>query len=272
MFLARAPAPGLRGLVIGYWFLEDLLGAHAGAPIWTSPSPGAALTIHFGSPNATADGNPVPRASLLGLQTRARSWRSGPETAFVMVMLTVPGLARLFPETGLGTRDDLLDLGAVAGDHVAMRLVDGLVAAWQPARVAVELDRWLLARLDNRRAFDSPRFAAAYAQLRLHGRVDAAAAAVGVSTRQLQRWALAYSGLTPKQLFDLERLHASLNAVQTGRGDPSSGYSDQAHQIRSWKRRLGTTPGQYARTRPSLMAAHFTQDVDPACPGWSHWL
>jgi AraC-like DNA-binding protein len=36
-----------------------------------------------------------------------------------------------------------------------------------------------------------------------------------------------------------------------------AGYADQAHQIRSWKRALGKTPGEYRRQGGSPLAAGF---------------
>ncbi|MCZ7171453.1 helix-turn-helix domain-containing protein, partial [Salmonella enterica] len=77
-----------------------------------------------------------------------------------------------------------------------------------------------------------------------------------VDRRQLHRWFERHLGLGPKQLMDLERLQSSIQAVQRGDGDALSGYSDQAHQIRNWRRRLARTPGGYARGGPSPLAEH----------------
>ncbi|WP_029009642.1 helix-turn-helix domain-containing protein [Azospirillum halopraeferens] len=249
------PARPLTPYVDGYWFVRDLPGRYAGQPIRTGPQPVAAVSVQFGQPNTGDDGRPVPAVSLLGLQTRTRLWRSGPDTDFVMVRLRLPGLALLFPHTGSAGVDALLDLGTIVGDGAARRLAAGLPAAGAPERVAAALDRWLLTRLETAPQRESAaRFAAACARLRRDGRVDAAAATACVSPRQLQRWLRDQAGLSPRQLFDLHRLQASLRAVQAGDGDPLDGYSDQAHQIRSWRRRLGVTPGRYARARPSALA------------------
>jgi AraC-like DNA-binding protein len=186
-----------------------------------------------------------------------------------MAMLTVPGLTRLFPHTGPGSADALLDLGALAGDATSHALAADVSAAWEPGAIAGRLDRWLLARLAAvEPAPGLARFAAAGEVLRAGGTVEAAARHAEVTRRQLHRWFCRHVGLGPKQLMDLERLHASLQAVQSEQGDPVAGYSDQAHQIRSWRRWLGDTPGAYARQPRSPMAAYFGAGARSTTPAF----
>ncbi|TPG40546.1 GNAT family N-acetyltransferase [Sphingomonas koreensis] len=68
--------------------------------IRTGPVPLSVLSVNLGRPDANENGCMVPNASLLGLQSRARTWRSWSETYFVMAMLTIPGFIRLFPNAG----------------------------------------------------------------------------------------------------------------------------------------------------------------------------
>lgn len=245
------PAAPLRTWVSGYWFVRDDTGAHASHPVHTSPLPFAVLSVNFGIPNRSDDGAPVPRASLLGVQARVRRWDPSAQTFFVMAMLTLPGLARLFPHAG-ASAGALLELGAVLGDRDAGALADSLASA---DSIACALDRWLLARAD---AIDPPHrhaeLAHAHSLLRDGHGVDAAARAVGVDRRQLGRWFERHLGVAPRTVIELERLHASLVATQRRCGDARQGFADQAHQIRSWQRRLRTTPGAYARGGGSVLA------------------
>lgn len=251
------PDRRLAACVAGYWFVQDLPGRWQGSPIRTFPQPGAVLSVNFGRPNAMVDGPLVPRASLLGIQSASRSWRSWENTWFVMAMLTAEGMVRLFPRAG-DSADRLLDLGALIGDGPADRLCRHLDGGWEPARIACALDHWLLARLGAVAAVpELARMSAAHRMLREGGSVEAAAAAAGVTRRQLGRWYRAHFGPGPKQMMDLERLQASLRAAQSGRGDPVTGFADQAHQIRNWRRRLGTTPGRYLRSGMSDLAGLY---------------
>lgn len=168
---------------------------------------------------------------------------------------------KLFPGTGPHGVDACLDLGALTGDGVAGRLVADVAAAWRPNRVASLLDAWLCDRLlDARAAGRVGRYGLACEALVRGLAPGQAAEAAGVSLRQLQRWTRQAIGIGPGQIRDLARLQASLRAVQLRRGDPVDGYSDQAHQIRSWKRRLGVTPDAYRRRPPSMMATLQARD------------
>lgn len=264
MFATRPAAAALVPYVTGYWFIEDLSGAHPrDVPIHTAPRPGGVLTVHLGRPNEGEFTIGAPAVSLLGVQSRPRAWWSRGDSYLVMVMLRVPGLLRLFPALGEALGDGMLELGGVLGDRAARRLHADVVGALTPDRIARRLDAWLLARLDGLRPTDElARFTHAFETLARTGRVDAAAAAAGVGRRQLERWSARHVGHAPKALAGLVRVHASLHAVQSGTADPREGYSDQAHQIRAWHRHLGTTPGRYARSTmatrfPGQEVAHF---------------
>ncbi|PTL79870.1 AraC family transcriptional regulator [Vitiosangium sp. GDMCC 1.1324] len=273
MFLALPPAPALASLALGYWFVQDLEGAHAGRPIRTSPHPAAVLTLHIGRPNVSESGAAVPKASLLGLQSGVRSWFSGPDSYLVMVMLTPPGLAHLFPATGPESADRLLDLSALVGGRAVDALMRDLAGAWAPRRIAARLERWLLGRLEaTKPPAELARFSAACDTLRQGARIDDAARVAEVSPRQLERWFQTHLGVGPKRLLGLQRVQASLHAVQTGRSDPLEGFSDQAHQVRTWRRHLGVTPGQYARSSASELAAYFTRDPNAGPEGFTHYL
>ncbi|MBB3007910.1 helix-turn-helix domain-containing protein [Cupriavidus alkaliphilus] len=260
MFQVHAPCPSLTPYVDGYWFVQDLEGAYAGSDITTCPYPGAVLSVNFGRPNAMVGGPTVPAVSLLGFQSASRRWQSWSDTYFVMAMLSGAGLARLFPGIGPDCRDQLLDLAGYLGDQASHALSADLSAAWMPARIVARLDAWLLRRLSAlREPAALPSMRAAHALLRQGRQVQEVASLMAVSRRQLNRWFEQQLGLGPKQLMELERLQHSIQAVQCGAGDALHGYSDQAHQIRAWRRRVAQTPGAYARGGQSPLAASFGQ-------------
>lgn len=269
MFLTLPPAPALAAIVDSYWFIEDIPGNFSGQPICTSPIPLAVLSVNLGRPNAAENGSSVPDVSLLGLQSGVRKWRSGSNTYFVMAMLTVNGVVRLFPHTGQGSAGKLLDLGAITGDAGSGTLLRDVTAALEPWRIAAAFDDWLIARMASCAPVgESQRLAVAHASLQQDGSVATAARIANADRRQLQRWFRKHIGIGPKDLADLERLHDSLKAVQTSNGDPVAGFSDQAHQIRSWRRRLGITPGAYGQRTRSPIAVQFRSTVNRPKPAF----
>jgi AraC-like DNA-binding protein len=265
MLLSISPAKPLATFVTGYWFVEDLVGAYRGNPISTSPQPGAVLTINLGRPNSILDGLPSPRASLLGVQTLRRHWRSHEDTSFVMIMLSCAGLANLFPYEGSGAVDDLIDLSALIGDSLTSALVADVSARADPALIAQALDIWLMRRLERvSRPRELPMLVAACDLLASGTRVQQVANALDVSRRHLSRWFVSHIGLGPKTVMDLHRFNQSLHAVQNESGDALAGFSDQSHQIRDWRRRLGSTPSRYIQSGRSPMAAFFNTSAKDA--------
>lgn len=255
MLTILPPSPLLARAVLSYWFIQDMAGSHQGKPIRTAPHSAPVLTINFGQPNTDSAGMCVPKASLLGLQTRARTWISGPETYFVMVMLTPQGLISLFPHVGSDVIDGLLDLGSFIGDRETHHLLNDLSAAWAPQRIKPRLDRWLLRRIEMGKDSTEPaQFAIACDMLAQNQTVHTVADEIGISRRGLHRWFHSQFGVGPKEYALLHRLQASLTSVQTRCGDPVASFSDQAHQIREWKRRLGVTPGAYRQTSLAHLA------------------
>lgn len=248
------PSAALSPFVDGYVHVRDLAGDHLRRPIRTAPRPGGVLTVNLGQPNLTATGAPTPRMSLLGIQTSARGWRSSANACFVMALLTPPGLTRFAP--GLAAADTLLDLCSIIGERAARRLVDS-----HPNRLVASLDAWLLQRLVGQPETREMRAVCeAWTVLSHATRVDAAAKELGVSRRHLSRVVSHHLGIGPKTLLDLHRLDRSVRALQRGDRAGIDGFADQAHQIREWRRRLGTTPGRYAREgRSELAAATFAK-------------
>lgn len=266
MFSLHRPSPPLRPYVRGYWRVRDVVGAHRGRPIDTAPRPGAVLTVNIGLPNRSSDGALTPKVSLLGIQTQARSWRSDVDTDFLMALLTPLGLARLFPCCASDLANALIDLGSVVGDGAGRHLL--ATASARPDTAATSLDEWFLARLTVCGPTRSiALFDAASRELARTSRVSIVAGTLGITRRHLSRLVNEHIGIGPKELSDLYRLDRSLKAVQAGY-DGGAGFSDQAHQIREWRRRLRTTPGRYARDGRSALAAAFGS----AEPSATHYL
>jgi AraC-like DNA-binding protein len=172
-----------------------------------------------------------------------------------MALLTPLGLARLFPGCAADVANSFVDLGSVVGDRAARNLLDD--ASARPDNLATTLDAWLLGRLT---VFGATRsielFDAAARELACASRVSIVADTLGITRRHLSRLVNEHLGVGPKELLDPHRLDRSLRAVQAGY-EGGAGFSDQAHQIREWRRRLRTTPGRYAHDRRSSLAEAF---------------
>jgi AraC-like DNA-binding protein len=177
----------------------------------------------------------------------------------MMALLTPAGLARFAP--GSGAADMLLDLGSIIGERAANTLLD--VAYTRLDGLVTALDVWLLERLFGVRERSEMHLAqAACLVLSRAQRIDVVADQLGVSRRHLSRIISHHLGISPKTLIDLHRLDRSLRALQGGETDSVDGFADQAHQVREWHRRLGITPGRYAREGRSALAEAFDPAAD----------
>ncbi|MCS4302556.1 AraC family transcriptional regulator [Chryseobacterium sp. BIGb0232] len=87
----------------------------------------------------------------------------------------------------------------------------------------------------------------------------------GYSERHLERKFEDSIGLSPKKYSNIIRLHYFLSLINQGMTNENmtllsyyAGYSDQSHLIREFKKNVGLTPGQYAKTK-NKMAVNFIE-------------
>lgn len=132
-------------------------------------------------------------------------------------------------------RNRTVDAESVLGAGPARRLAD-------PGR----LDSWI-------RSIEPATRVTAAVELLGRRRVEAVAAALGITARQLCRIVESEVGLTPKVYQGVQRLQRFVRAVDGGRpladAAVEAGYSDQSHLTRDVRRYCGITPGRLARER-----------------------
>jgi len=145
---------------------------------------------------------------------------------------------------------------------LANSLADALASAARDERVAV-VERTLLERIAAKGARGNlpselpARAVALFLRSRGSVNVRAAAAALGVNERALQRAFDESVGISPKGLARVLRFRHALRAIErtvASGGQPSwttiaydAGYADQPHFIREFKSLAGLTPAEYAR-------------------------
>ncbi|MEM1047799.1 MAG: helix-turn-helix domain-containing protein [Pseudomonadota bacterium] len=263
------PAPALRRFISAYVVVDDRAGSLPHSPIQTAPMPFGALSVNFCERSRDGAGTRHPETAFLGLQTGVRHWVSGASTLFVMVLLTPAGIPRLFPRLGSETGNALCDLTDLWDRDGTERFRNAAAAMLDATPPDSPLDRWAHSRLADSPS-DRPALVDA---LFLHGRPSAAASALDLSLRTFERQFQRDLGITPTELTNLERLQHSLKARHCSDGSAygfdtaavHDGFSDQSHEIRHWRRYLGTSPGRYRNAGLSRAARAFrTGDPDGA--------
>lgn len=248
--VCERPSRALEGHIAAYVMVDDRAGELPYERVRTVPMPFGALSANFGALSHDGAGQRHPEAAFLGLQTRFCEWVAGRNTLFVMVLLTPLGMMRLLPHTGRCTGNALCDLHGL-WSRPRVQCFQGAARAWVQGGVAAVMDRWAAAALAQTPQVAVPLSAA----LRTYGAPGAAAAALGMSLRSLERHFQSELGVTPTALANLERLQRSLCAVQRSKAHVHGvGFADQAHEIRHWRRYLGTSPGRYRVSGGSRVA------------------
>jgi AraC-like DNA-binding protein len=150
--------------------------------------------------------------------------------------------------------------------NTAGSLGEALAEAPMHQRVAV-LERHLLAALPPTPIVDDlvQRTVALLQRTRGGIGIRAAAQALGVGERRLERAFDHGVGLTPKRFSRVVRFLRAVRDIGRRAGAPGAaaaldaGYSDQPHFIREFRRLAGVTPAQYVIER----RVGFVQDEDP---------
>lgn len=260
-----APTKALQPWVSGYWFLTDVDGAYTNRPIRTSPFCGAILNFSLSGQREVVGGPELSDVTFSGIQNHSLCWKMHAKFRDVLIIFALPGLVRLFPGMH-ATKDNLVDGYTMFDSRKIRALVADLTAARTPQASSALLDQWLHNRLKQLSPpAEYQQLVAAHAMLRDGTTVRHAAAQVKVSERQLARWFKIHTGVGPKRIMDLERLVRSIRAHR-GQGDPGASYSDQSHQIRTYKRFIGVSPTVYKRGLKDLPRDYLDSQASRTTP------
>jgi len=262
-YLERPAPPGLEDLVSRLWFLEAPRVRRFEKIL---PLPFVHLIVNLSEPYAVYDRSgaptPVGETFLSGLQTEFLVIESPPVIRHVGVELLPAGLGAITDAAGPQVA------GRVQG---AASLVPGLEVVAAAGRAAagradapeVVLDRLvdvLLARRERTGARPDPLVVEALAALDQDPSRPVADLVPGVAQRTLLSRFRRATGLTPKTYAQVLRFHRLVSGLaepgpsgeQPGAAAWSavaveSGYYDQPHVIRAFRRFCGWTPTEYAR-------------------------
>jgi AraC-like DNA-binding protein len=254
------PAPALRGAVTTYYQVK----VSGPGVVWDQIFPewpnfrlilSGDWEAHFpGEPN-----QPVPKIGMSGALERAL-WAGGSEGVMVGVGLMPAGWPQLTAASADLFANRLAPLSEVIGP-VADDLYRRLAEADGDAAIYAVLDGVLGGLLTDSPAAAS--IGAAHRALQDPRILTVAewADAVGLSARQLERFANRYFGMSPKRLIRRQRLLRTLAAMRetpdgTWAQFLDDQFTDQAHFIHEFNYYMGLTPGAYlAREQPFMADA-----------------
>ena len=248
------PHPALRPLVECYW------------TIGASPAPGeiaSDLVLPDGCMDLLIDlspGNSGPRgqnAHIVGTMTQAFAVASAEPSLVVGVRFRPGGATPFVPAPSYELTDAAVPLDCFWGSDAEAIGERVARAADHEGRLQV-LDAALIERLGNAHAeVDTAVLHASNIVVSTGGRttVDALSRATGLGRRQLERRFRAIVGVGPKLACSVARFRKVVLTLHREPGIQLSalayrtGYADQPHMSREFKRFSGVSPGSYRRAR-----------------------
>ena len=253
-FARRPPGEALAPYVECYWALTA-----EQAPLWKS------RILPDGSNDIILDLSAEPRSFVVGVMRRADVIPLAGHVDLLGVRFR-PGGALPFlrlPLHELADRHVALD--ALWGSRAAS-LIDAVATAPLGERVGV-LERLLLANRAPAATDDDLIHRAVTLMRRTRGGIGvrAAAQALGVGERRLERVFDVAIGLSPKRFARVVRFLGAVREIGRRSLRPGAalaldaGYADQPHFVREFKRLAGVTPAQFAAER----RVGIVQDEDP---------
>lgn len=231
-----------------------------------APDGSPELIFHFGKPYEEADGQggwrAQPRALLAGNLTKPLVLRAKGQVGVLGLRLWPHAVSQFTDLSPPQTLDTRLPLAPGAARWAAQAIK--ALANDSSESMVMGLAQQLVARLAKPDA--APDAAAAWAVLELfasQGQAPLAglAAAVNLSPRQFQRRITQVTGMAPKLLASIIRFRAVFDQVNAGRPSPwldaalATGFFDQAHMIRAFRRFAGSPPRAYLHKAGVLSAA-----------------
>jgi AraC-like DNA-binding protein len=214
------------------------------------------ILFNLGDGRGARAGFVEPQVAVVGV-TIAPVWIERPAMAPLFGLSFMPGAASAFLRVPVSSlNDQVVDLRDLWGQEA-----DDLLGRLRELRTTTDrsqyLDGFLARKLANVPGPD-PALAAAVMLIRANGgrlSMRALVEKVGISERRLQRLFREGTGLSPKGLSRIARLHAVLarlkRSSETGMSwaalSSDLGFADQAHLIREFRALAGVTPATYAR-------------------------
>ncbi len=225
----------IRILLKGEWTAELVPGE------WSNVGP----MVFFGPNSRPLRVRCVGSFHVVGFALRPGGWRTlfeEPADQFTDRMLALGDLwgarsDRLYQDVVAAGKDEKRIMAAIEAAVLELAATRGAVAP-DPAMLAFER----IARDDSTM------------------RIADAAAAVGLSSKQLERTCIASFGMSPKRVLRRSRF-LDMATVMRGLSKPDEAelaalrYSDQSHLNREFREFIALTPGQFAKTPTPLLTA-----------------
>ena len=263
-YVELPPPPGLRHLVHCFWFLRSDHPVSRPQPVVPDGRP--ELIVHLGEPFARLerDGRWRPQARVLvaGQLLAPIALQPAGPAEVCGIRFTTAGAGNLFPS--LPELTGAVEPLVAVNPRLAARLWDAAQASsGRRARVAAMAR--VLAAFEGDRAEPTVPCAVSALDAPDAPPVQVLARSLGLTTRTLERRVLRATGLSPVALRSVCRFRRAFHLLRGappghwGRVAADSGYADQSHMNRAFRRFAGTSPARFLSGQADLALAFASQ-------------
>jgi AraC-like DNA-binding protein len=268
-----SPSNRCKSIIEEIWVQESPEDPTAD-PTTILPDGRVELVIHYGDPFVlTTDAGPniMTSGHIVGQQHQPISARATGKTGIVIVRFYPWSASALIPQPLAEFTDSFVDIADVWPRHVVAQLEEDIHAASTPHQRAAVVDQFVC----SRSAIEAPD-RACRASIDLmnedwgRSRIDAIAAHLGLSRRQLGRRFSSATGISPKKMSRMLRAQKATACIRSGQDIQDvierCGYVDQSHLIHDVANHTGKRPSELAIKTPSRLQQFFNAaDADDFC-------
>jgi AraC-like DNA-binding protein len=247
------PSIELSGFIRHYLFLNMAGNPTRKFRLFSDGSSGIVLNS---CPTLFLDSIPLPAAFFYGQITEYKEISCQGPTRLVIIVFHPNGLNRLLNVPASELNDKVIPLTDLF-DGAGLALQSAIAAADSLSIKTDHIEVFFRKMISDRRSADDPLVTSALNLIQRHRGVLSIrelTGIIGCHSRQLERKFNTAIGLSPKHFCNIVRTISFVKSLQRATPKPNltrsaydSGYYDQAHLIREFRKITGLTPSQYLK-------------------------
>lgn len=261
-----SPPKHLAPFIRHYIFLENNEKDIKNMRLFTDGSTGLILSANINLYSHFSEEH-MPASFFYGTLNSYKDFYSKGRFSFIAVVFQPYFLNILLKTSAKEIQNQIISVEDVLKDKF-LPFQENLFYKTDPLTIIADLNAFFMKFLSEEAGSDYPLIAAVQQYILLHkGAVPSKDLEkfTGYSERHLERKFEDSMGISPKKYSNIIRLHYFLSLMNQGITDENmtslsyyAGYSDQSHLIREFKKNVGLTPRQYAKTE-NKMAVNFIE-------------
>lgn|GEM_PF-157754 len=267
------PPKELLPYIKHYLFLESTTAHQKTLRLFSDGNTGMVFLLHQGCLSVNHS-HYLPSSFLYGQISHFQDLVLAERTSFIIIVFQPNGLYQLLNISARELRDQIVDTRDVFGQS-ATRLHEALMQCGQSTDKIQTLNTFFYELMSQRKFSSHTLLSSVLRHINHHKgllTVEQLVRYTGYTERHMERIFAEQVGMSPKKFTNIVQLHAFLKLLRSKSDTTSltticheSGYFDQSHLIRAFKKYTGITPSEYLNgtSRLAINFMEFKDMLDP---------